>query len=64
MSSDCSNGSGMSFSAADAFIDKGNLLLSPGRMMSMGDNNVGGFDESPLEIVVGLFAHAAITGLP
>ena len=61
MSSDCSNGSGMSFSAADAFIYKSDLLLSPGSMMPMGDNNIGGFDEGPLEIVVGLLAHAAIS---
>lgn len=31
--------------------------------MSMGDNNVGGFDEGPLEIVVGLLAHATEAGL-
>lgn len=53
----------MSFSAADAFIYKSDLLLSPGSMMPMGDHNIGGFDEGPLEIVVGLLAHAAITGL-
>jgi hypothetical protein len=31
--------------------------------MPMGDNNVGGFDEGPLEIVVGLLAHATEAGL-
>ena len=31
--------------------------------MAMGDDDVGGLDESPLEIVVGLFAHASVAGL-
>lgn len=63
MSSDCTDSSGMSFSATDAFIHQGDLLLSPGGMMTMGDNNVGGFDEGPLEIVVSLLSHTTEAGL-
>jgi len=31
--------------------------------MAMGDNDVSCLDESPLEIIVGLFAHASEAGL-
>lgn len=63
MSSDRTNGSGVSFPAADALIDLGNLLLSPGRVMSVGDDDVGGFDEGPLEIIVSLLSQTTEAGL-
>lgn len=63
MPSDCSNGNGMSFSAANALVHLSDFLLSPGRMMAVGDDDVGCFDEGPLEIIVSLLSHTTEAGL-
>jgi len=39
------------------------MLVTPFGMVSMSYNNISGFDESPLKIVVGLFSHLAIAEL-
>jgi hypothetical protein len=43
MPGDSTHRSGMSFSAADAFVHLSDLLVTPGGMVSVGDNYVGGF---------------------
>jgi len=46
MTSDSTNGSGVSFPAANPFVNLGDILLSPGRVVPMSDDDVGRFDES------------------
>ena len=63
MTSHCSNSNSMSFSTADAFVKPGDMFISPSGVVSMSYNHICSFDECPLQVVVGLFAHLSIAEL-
>ena len=52
----------MSFALANALIKPGNVLWFPVRVLVVTGDSIGGFDESPFEVVVGLWRQMAIPG--
>lgn len=49
---------------ASAFVDLDHVLGLPRRMVPLTDNDVGGFNERPLEVVIGLLDHPSVVDLP
>jgi hypothetical protein len=44
----------MTFSLPDAFVEYGDVLDSPIGMAALTNDNIGGLDEGPFEVLVGL----------
>jgi len=64
MPGDRADGDGMTFPAPDPFKENGHMLVSPIRVSSLADDNIGGFDEGPFEILVGLLSQPTMSDLP
>ena len=54
---------GMALSLTDLVVDLADVLGLPGWVVPVADNDIGGFDESPLEVLVGGLAHVSEAGL-
>ncbi len=71
MASDGADGDGVSFSSADGLKDVADVLRLPGGVAAVANDDVGSFDEGPLQILVGRLpgrtpgrcAHVAEAGL-
>ena len=53
----------MTLSLAGTLEEAYDVLASPARVVALSDNHVGRFNESPLEVMVGLLDHAPIVDL-
>ena len=63
MASHRTDGHGVALAAADAFIENRDVSAAPVGMRAMADDDVGGFDEGPLQVLVGLLAQMAVAHL-
>ena len=54
----------VALAAADELIENGDVLAAPVRVRALADDDVGGVDEGPLEVLVGLLAQAPVAHLP
>ena len=52
MAGDGADGHGMALALADAVVDLADVLRLPGGVVPVADDDVGSFDESPLEILI------------
>jgi len=53
----------MTFSLPDAFVEYGDVLGPPSGMAALTNDDVGGLDESPFEVLVGLLSEPSVAGL-
>lgn len=60
ITSGSTDGDGVALAALDALIEMGDILHPPVRVMAMADDDVGGFDEGPLQVGVALFDQATV----
>src|SRR3972149_7130348 len=63
MASHGADGDGVALSPADLVVYPRDVLGSPGGVVPVADDDVGGLNESPLEVLVGGFAHVPEVGL-
>jgi len=49
-----SDGDGVTFPAFGALVEVDDVFVAPVGVMAVSDDHIGGFDEGPLEVVVGL----------
>lgn len=56
------DGDGMAFAPAGALVEMYDVLAPPVGVIAVSDDDIGGFDESPLEVGVALLHHAAVVG--
>jgi len=54
----------MAFAVGDLVVDLVDVLGLPGGVLTVADDDFGRFDEGPLEVLIGGFAHVSETGLP
>jgi len=68
MQSSCTNGSpdgdGVAFAPTHLVVDLADVLGLPGGVLTVADDDFGRFDEGPLQVLIGGFAHVAEAGLP
>ena len=57
------DGDGMSIASTNLVVDPTDVLGLPGGVVPVAEDDVGGLNESPLEVLVGGFAHVAEAGL-
>jgi len=53
----------MTFSLPDAFVEYGDVLRPPSGMAALTNDDVGGLDESPFQVLVGLLPQSSVAGL-
>ena len=58
------DGDGVALAAVGALEEVDDVLAAPVGVVAVADDHVGGFDESPLQVGVGLFDHAAVVDVP
>lgn len=52
MASQGADGRGVALASPDALVDMADVLRLPDRVTSVADDDVGGFDEGPFEVLV------------
>lgn len=59
---DGADGDGVAFAAPDALVEVSDVLHPPVGMMALANNDIGGFDEGPFQVVVALLDQSTIVG--
>jgi hypothetical protein len=63
VASDGADGDGVAFALAYLVVDVADILGLPGGVVAVADDDIGGFDESPLQVLIGGLAHVTEAGL-
>ena len=63
MTGDGADRNGMAFASAGALVEHGNVLAVPEVVPSLHDDDISSLDESPFQVVVGLFDHPPVAVL-
>lgn len=58
------DGDGVALALRDPVVDLADVLGLPGGVVPVADDDIGGFNEGPLQVLIGGFAHVAEAGLP
>jgi len=53
----------MTFPLPDAFVEYGDMLSSPSGMAALTNDDIGGLDKGPFEVLVGLLSEPSVAGL-
>ncbi len=53
----------MTFPLPDAFLEYGDMLSSPIGMAALTNDDIGGIDKGPFEVLVGLLSEPSVAGL-